>query len=475
MIPISNAFRAELDQIIRRRGRCQVLISYESGGSGSIEEDNVQKIEFHGTGDPLSRQLPTEECTLSAIDLDHEWDPAYPGSLYEETLKGAELTIRIGIETESGTVEWSEWVRYHINGAVVWKNNIATFKGIRDLARLGNTFHQMNWTDSNLGQLAASVSMAQELGSDTDYYVSCDIDPELYEQAVLDNAVLPENSVKDSLLSIAVAGCATLKTNHNGVVYLRDYWSRNPEVNPCIIRADDIMEQPSVEVLPYARYENITYLSDVADSETRMTDVLKASGATNITASDEPLYLRFDSPILASSFLFSSQTNIRELEFNLYRTGIEITKLTRTNSSANWSMTGRAEKAETVSTTKSIDFLMSLTERGTEDEELSGPLLNNHNYMAVAAFRLGYLRYTRYLYSFPYRGDPSIEPLDIIRIELLDGTVKKFIVVDHTFTYQNGFSGKIAARRIDVERSEHNYTGAVSDFAVSDYAVSDEG
>ena len=474
MIPISNTFRAELDQIIRRRGRCQMNMLFASGGSVQINENNIQKVEMHGTGDPLSRQLPTEECTITLIDFQELWSPTrQSGGYYESAQSGMTMQFRFGIETESGTVEWMpEYIVYEMNGSIVWKNYTATFKGIRDLQRLTGQFNRMAWTDDTLHQLAESVLASQKVGGVNPYEPSYDLDDNLYDVPVLDNAVLPDMSAKDALLAIALSGGDAVKTSYDNVVTIRDYWDAQPELNPAFIKELDILENPTVEVLPKLRYNIVTYLSDVRDSEQRMTDVFKASGNQNITAQDEPLFLKFDSPILASSFLFSSQTNIAALQYNLYRTGIEVTRLTRTNSNLDWSMTGRAEKAETVSATR-YDLADS-SDVGTEDEELSGPLINDSIARGIGIYRGLYLRNTRYLYTFNYRGDPSVEPLDILRCELTDGTIHKFIVVDHKFTYEHGFSGQISMRRIDIDMGSHTFTTAVSDFAVSDEAVSDE-
>ena len=95
MIPLSNTFRAELDKPIRRAGHCNIIFHYKSGGAYTVPQYMVQSVEIHDTGDPLSRQLPTEECTITLTDFQRLWEPTNPNGNYSRIEAGIAMLVRL--------------------------------------------------------------------------------------------------------------------------------------------------------------------------------------------------------------------------------------------------------------------------------------------------------------------------------------------------------------------------------------------
>lgn len=476
MIPISNAFRAELDRQIRNRGRCQIMIFWNIGGSYTIDEFYLQSVSYHLTGDPLSRSLPTEECTIVLTDYEKLWHPDNEDGLYEKAASGFAFSVRIGIETNGGSVEYTDYTFYTSKELPTWNKNTVTLHGNRELTTLTSTFKNFGVRDNNLGDLAYDVFQSHyiELGA-TSPAQGYNFASFLDNIAVIDHALLNDYSAKDALLAVAFAGRASVRTTHDAYVKIEDYWDRNPLKNPVVIQRDDMFSEPTVELLPHLGKEIITYYRDPASEE---TDTILDVEITGDIDSDDSVRFTFSRNIVPSTFDMTQMVNVKLTTFayDVFKDNIRITTLERINTSSPAYLVAEATIADPQEATYTVD-VGNFQSGQIESEEVRNPLLYHGSPYYVenwlAEYRASYINGAPGLYRIEYRGDPSIEPLDTIRVELPVVGIVPCIVVESTFEYAGGFHGILFVRRILEPTASQTTQIAVSNSAVSDEAVSD--
>lgn len=474
MISLSNTFRAELDRPIRRAGHCNIIFFYKSGGSYTVPQYTVQSVEIHDTGDPLSRQLPTEECTITLTDFQRLWDPTNPNGNYSRIEAGITMLVRFGIYTGNGT-EYSDDYEHFISDKVpTWTDYKATFHGVKLLATWDKIFD--DFTNQSLLEVLAEDVIKSMFPPNTSIASLIDFDYDrLNDVPVISHAKLDQYSVRDALLAIAFAGRCGIKTNNNEQVAIKDFWGTDAELNPAVISKNDMMSVPVASRLPKIRNEVVKYYTNPAETPAT-ANCLNAAVDADIdgyVSGADPYFVRFNTPIVPSS-LVDHQENLVEgfFLYSVTKTGIRITNAYRTDQSIPFKVTGTGTPLTPAESTNAVQINAS----GTDDEEIDNPLLNESNAADVAAYRGEILSKTRTLYTFDYRGDPSIQSLDILRVELPNGQTTEMcqcMVVERTFRFEDGFSGSLSVRKIDSPNSDQVSHVAVSDLAVSDEAISD--
>lgn len=470
MIPISIAFRQELDRQIRRPGHVEVILNYKSGGSYTVPEFYIQKVELHSTADPLCRRLPVEECTVVLLDYDREWDPANPDGRLADMADGAAILIRFGIENALGTVLWTDTAVYWSDNQPTFGDYKVKFHGTREIGQMTAAFPGIRDEDTFLELLADSI-VGENYGGDTDPRdISTDFDSTLAYLRVLPHATLDAANCADALLAVAFAAGLCLKTTYDGTVEILDRWYTDTVKNLSVVKRNDMLEEPKLDRLPLLRNAICTYYDDPQTDPDRVT-VLEYSGTASPTEAS-PLVLPFSENVAGGSFRFDTQTNVSSITYQVFRGQIEITQLVRTSSSDPVVLKGSGVPARPEKDIRVFQNSFAGSEPTSENEEIDNPLM--YGDVNLGLVHAMYLTKARDLYSVAYRGDPSIEPLDIIRMELPFAGVAECIVLETTFTFEYGFSGSISARRIlNPSIDQHIHRTALSDLAVSDAAMTD--
>ena len=469
MIAISDAFRNELNQSVRRPGHCKITIWMKNNLTYMvIDEYYIQSATVHFSRDVLSRSIPIEECTIVLNDFGHLWDPYNPNAHHDYMIAGCQVKIQFGIETENDT-EWCESNGlFYLKSAPVWKNYTATFQCISKIERMTGKFTHFpaDATDLNYLMSCINTQAIQDGNAFGEYYA----DARMENIPVINRARLMDVTQKDAVLAVAFAANSGIRAATSPYsLDVRDFWDTNPERNPAIVLANDMYELPSAETIPKIRREIVQYYRDRTGGS--QITAIDASGNVNVSSLSDPLVFKLTDAIVASTFVLSTQTNIASITYDVYKQYLEITSLTRTDNSQPWRIVGTATKADP--TTERATFGIDST-NGTDDEQIDSPLLNASNARTVALMRGNYLSRTRTKYQFNYRGDPSIEPYDIIRVELPFVGVQSCFVLESIFKFENGFSGTLTVRKIDNPSNSQLFITSESDEAVSDYAVSDE-
>lgn len=476
MIPIPGAFRAGLCRQIRQQGFCEIRLYLSTGGYYDVPGQYIKSVELHGVGDPLSRKLPTEECTIVLTDYERLWDPATPGSYVDNVDTGMQALVRFGLApTGTGRTIWSDYVSYYLKDKPKWSNFSATFQFTRQVGLLKSAFPGINTNSSDLEMLTYYALAGA-------YYdprqVQSVVSPKLANCPVINNTDIQGKTVADTLLTVAFATGTSLRSGMNGIEILNHYdvSEEGTVKNPAIVRENDIMDMPKFSRLPLVKNILVNYWKDPDQPQERVLlfDVTSDYAPTE----EEPLVIFFEKAISGGSFQWYLRQNVSSMTATVYRDHVVITSITRTNQTIPYVIKGTG----TPLTAEKVQKLSFGHIDGTEIEEIENPLLNWTNCgddpnmpfgRKVPAIRATYLVRTRDLYEFSYRGDPSIEHLDVITVELPGIGFVPCIVIESVFRYEKGFSGKLKVRPIKSASAYQTTHSAISDLAISDYAKSD--
>lgn len=470
MIPYSNTFLAALDEQIRPAGRCYIHFLFLADQTEYVvPEELIQSVNTVTSGDPLSRELPTEACDVVLIDYDQIWNPDNLAGLYAKMDGGALVTIRFGIETDPedpDVVEWGPDLKYYTMSQPSWSSYVVTFSATRALGLMSMPFRRFSGSVNNLELLTDAILTEADRPDviQTPGYV--DFSRRLSHIPVIDHTDLRGYTAADALLAVCVAGMCCVRTSYAGDIVLADYYGTGPQVVEEVVKSDDMMEYPVSDRLPLVRDEVVSVLSNPESAGSTET-LLEISVANNIPAS---ALFELTMSCVPGTVTVSITNAEPGYSVSVYRGWIEVAGLVLSDptSPAIITATGKPQRMSETVQTHGINH-----SPGVEDEEVSNPLINDDNWNDIAQYRGGYLSNTRSKYSINYRGNPSFEPYDLVRIELPFLGFQTCIVLESQFTFAEGFSGTLLVRRLDTLRNDQKTHIAVSDLAVSDDSISD--
>lgn len=466
MVPYSNPFSAELAKTIRGRGHCRIKIwSDDYQSLTDIDEYYIESVEIVSENDPLSRSLPTETATIRLIDFEMLWHPENPDGYSQDIEPLSHAWIAFGIENDAGTVLWGPDMVYEITKKPDWGNYRATFKMTHKIGSMTGEFNQFRGIDTNLLSLATKI--CNEAGLDNDqraFETAIDLIP------IIVDTSMSERSYADSLLAIAVAANCSIRTSFDDIIFMDDTYQLHPQKNPLVITSDDMFSLPEVEIDPKLRSEDIEIMIEHSGLPAEDETVIKTT-TTIIPTATNHFFAKFDRPILPASWAEANRAshNIANIAYSVYRDGLDITSVTPVDPTQPYTIEGTAKPQTQQTEARTVQ----INADGTDNERLNNPFLNESNYAAVAAYRGDYLSNTRSKYTISYRGNPTVEALDIIRIKLPFAGVCHCIVLSATFSYNGTFSGKLTVRKLDSVTVDQTINTAISDYALSDSAVSD--
>lgn len=460
MLPHSTAFSAALDKQIRRAGTCEVKITFSDSTEYTVDQYKVESVETFTKNDPLSRRFPEEGASVVLIDFEEAWNPDAPNNIISKFENPATATIRFGIDMGNGTTEWCSICKYHIVEKPTWSKYRATIKMVRRLGSLSGTFYQFEPDTQFVKGLADSVFTAS---GDTGSHV---YDTNLSVYQIYKHQYIPVCSIRDALLTIAAATKSCLLTDWTGAIHIVDRYLASCSKHYSVVKARDMYERPSADRIPKIRNEIVKVMRNPETEEIART-------VLDYSSNDDPdgsQFYQFDAPVVVNTISYSGSENVSNSAFLTYNLGLVPMTIVRTDPSQPYRVVVSAKPR----TPKSEMKTYVIDANGQEDETFENGLVNKLHSGDLALYRGRYLKNTRSLYSINYRGDPTIEALDLIRVELPFEGVQTCIVLEATFRYSAGFSGTLIVRKLDEVATAQTIESAVSDQAVSDEATSDE-
>lgn len=454
-------FHSALARQLRPRGHCRIIITH-GNSQYVVPERNIKSVSMKTTGDPLSRRLPTETLEFNLLDYDNLFNPDNPSGYAGWFNAVCSCSVEFGLEKDNGTVEYGQTYTYYIQKPPSWKKHLATFKGTKLLGMLTMPFRSFTGI-LVVGAANSLEGLYKKVLGDAGISHTYDGGSILAGFTINTSQSLPEMTVADALLQIAVASGGVVQSDEQQAPYVGiQFYDFDVVRNPSVIWQKDMLEFPVSETIPLIANEKIRRYDYGNDSNNDRETVLDYS-ETFADTSEKTMYFVFSKPILPGSTQ-RTVTGATITAIGFSRTGVDISFVPDSTSAP---VTIKIE-AKPLSPSVS-DSAVLVNQSGTEDESVDCRLINSATFERIVAFRGDYLTDTRKSYKINYRGDPSIDVYDVMRIELPFVGVVPCIVLETDFSFDGSFHGRLLVRVND--SAEYDNMSSICGIATAGDAV----
>nr|DAK72233.1 MAG TPA: hypothetical protein [Caudoviricetes sp.] len=450
MLNYSSAFRAALDKRIRNLGHCLVNMTWpNSSTTVTIDDHIINNVKLIDEVDPLCRSLPIHTCEVSVFDFNGTYSPGNPNSSFS-SFKPFTMFIQFQIESDTGTLIDGPRYIYKVYEVPKWRNYIATFKGTRIESYFNEEFYEFYGLREKDAYDVASTLAKDKIASATIRFV---------QFRVPSATAFPVTSRINCLQLLTGACGTTLAFTYEGNVTVKDYTA--VQDSGLKVQEKDMFSYPVMDYdLPTVANEivNMYDSSPVSSGKVEVCKLQKRySTLTRVTE-----VLDVDG-IAVDEYPTITATNATDVSVNLYARKAEIT-LTPTSILEDVVVAVSAMQCKP----SAIPSVYLVDVDGNESETVDNPVCGASVASNVAYYRSNYLKNLSHAYAVDYRGNPAIEPLDIISVELPIIGLKKCLVTRTEFSFDGAFKGKLYVKRID----SLSTTSAVAGKAIAGLAVS---
>ena len=281
-------------------------------------------------------------------------------------------------------------------------------------------------------------------------------------------AMLPIASCTNTLLTIANQCGYQLRTNSSGQVQMS--YELYSNLTPTLITSRDILETPSVETIPLVR-DIIIDISNVKNktlvsSEMEEIGSLVGLYATGVTHHE---FVEFTScPYLPNGAWPP------DISYGIVNGTITHAEIYRLGAYVDFTVTSSEKEVEITFKSRTVSQynmcrVFHVNNDG-EDEQISNPLENGSWHISSLAQMHGeYLNDNRRTYTISYRGDPQIEVMDIIRVQLPYYGVIECLVLRTELTLSTSYTGILLVKPI--EKLKGKIASAIAGQAVAGQAI----
>lgn len=465
----NGSYRPEMEKRVRNRGVCYIMIPPLSSGEPLYyNADSIRSLTTVDEVDPLSRSLPTETLTFEVFDYSGRLNPDNPNGYFSWFEIRRPVYLTFGILDDNGLEHTLEPEEYFITEQPRWNNYVATFQAVKILGLLEKTNYYGS-NSKNLYDLAEATERDAGLSIGTQYGEGA-IDVSLKDIKIFEWNHSAVTSHADTLLQIAAASKCSVRSapyssEIGSQVYLRnEYLSHDAlEQNGFLgVYFKDMFSYPSLQRTPSIKNENIalTYAyynfaeTDEPEVLASYSDVFQTTELQTVILQHSPIFYKtvdiengqIENDVNAS---FSICTVVKFYPNN-------------TRDAVNITVKGYAFGTFLQQRAYLIDA------NGTEDDTVDNSLIVPNISYEIAKYRGDYLK-NRNTYIVDYRGDPSIEVLDIIYVQLPYLGARKCLVLRTELTYNGAYHGKLVVKLLENLQSGNP---AIAGIAIAGIAIS---
>ena len=450
MLNYSAAFLAELEKRIRNPAHCSITMLWDSPSrTVAVDEHLIKNVKISDEVDPLCRTIPTHTCEVSLLDFSGEFFPGNPESIFF-SFKPFTLYIQFQIENDAGEKLAGIRYQYFVYELPKWNNYVVTFKGTRQRAFLSEEFYEYTADDEKDAEAISSSIAKGYLWDISGYFASATIPR---------GVVMPTTSRINCLQLIGASLGTTLMIDSNCSIAFRQY---DDQDYPVSVQQRDMFSKPSMDfnMIPTLSneiirlYDGSPFSSEAVelakiqrkysstDQVTEAIDLKAISGGGNGIQVECQNATLISHAVYARKAIVTFHPTSTTSEVTVTIKGISITQTAATQS-----------------------YLVDTN--GEEDETFDNTLSGSDTVGHVAYYRSNYLKNLSHGYTVGYRGNPAIEPLDTISVELPFIGEKKCLVTKTVFSYNGAFSGELYVKRNDALNS----TTAIAGIAIAGLAI----
>lgn len=434
-----------LNYDVKMDDRCRpcshLRISLVSGQTTyTFTDEDILSAQKSSDIDPLSRRAPKEDFSFSIFDYSGEYNPSNPSGKWSSMDENAEITVEFGLEITPGSIEWLPSDIYLLDAKPTVSGGIATFKASSRLCHLTKTYYKGVYGSSNLYDLAVSV-LTDAGFSSQDYQIDSTL------LAMVTNAPIPVDTHLNCLQLIAHAAKCALCTKGDKIVMIP--FSSSVVPSDFIVGLDSIELNgdtiSKIETL-YKVSANLYVYTPEAEDSVLSEVVIDANGETQC---------HIEYP-LSTNQTISASGGVSITDIHTYASAADFV----INGTGAFNITVVGKKINTSVST--MESLVSLNTNGSTDTEKNSLVTSASMQYALIYHAANYLQY-RLTHNVKYRGNPELEPLDVIYFATVYGSYITGLILTHTINYNGAISGTITLKSVSEINESYLYdsTGTI--------------
>lgn len=407
------------------------LSNFYLGTIITFEDDKLVTVKLNADVDPVSRRLPQNTLSVTFLDYEGIYDPDNPNGLYDWLFEGSPMWVQFGYDVSGeGDYEWLTPTYYNLTGDPVFSRNQVTLTGVNILSRMKSLYYKSElavdepWV--TLGDLAAHILSDAKLPVAATGRARYEIDPSLYD--IHSRGAVPIATHAECLQMVAHAAGCTLWVDNYDVIHIAPVRDALTQTDFAVDFSTTLLDTPSTTKSPLLgnlRINRYTFGSSSA------------------------IETLFDGD--------STEEDVFHLEYpDMYR-DVEVTMNGRYAPATVWAHTVEAEMLEArahvkvtgqpIPVSTLTDTSESIHTAGQDDVE-DNPLITEYSVAQNLLTLLKWYYEQRTTYTMSYRGNPELEPGDIVTVQTRWAENLPAIVLTTELTYNGTLRGGLTLKGV---------------------------
>ena len=416
------------------------------GLTEEFTNDDIESVTQKKDVDPLTRRLPQETFSFTIFDFDGRYNPAVPAGIYQFIDTRAPISIQYGYEL-SDRVNGTEWLaadNYVLDSKPSVQNGRVTFRGTGVIGSLNRTFYKDTVGRKSFYDMAERVLQDLDLPPRLDGTDPWEVDESL--RRMFTTAVLPIDTHMNCLQLIAHACRCKLFTSGDNVIHIVPFEVGEMGQPGQFVEEFDLdfttvkLGSERVQTTDHLRAVEISRYSHIEEDRTTLFEGEVSGGFVHIPLSDLARGVGIE--IMTASNSPASDNALEK--FSIYGRAVDLELALGT-----WhvTITGIPLQESEAQTTVSVNA------RG-EVDTIQNPLITSEEMAnALAEHHRQYLRF-RNSYDCDCRGNPEVEPSDVILQETQFVDKIKALVLKNEVSFNGALSGKMRTKALTTDRLE---------------------
>lgn len=394
------------------------------GVSKTFDADTITSVTWSRSNDLLSTVLPSNSLSFSFYDVDREYDPDNPQSVWDYLEKGQQLTFSYGYQLDDGSIEWIQGGKNFTDGQPMIQSSSVlsevTFRAVSRIDQLVDEYYEGVYSSSGVNLYDLARAVLRWAGC-----VSSNGDDDFVLHSSLKNYTcfvpLPVLEVRQLLQLIANAALCMLYVNREGVITIAP---RTTPLQNFEFTLDDVVDDaPTVNKYPFLKNLYFKLQTMEPDTSVSTLSTINIAGATSLR-----VVIDYDAATSIDITVSTGLTLNNVVGKFAYRSIVEVT--------GSGTITVKGKKLITSTRMLSRNF-NTIGEDCTVENILVATEAQGNSYIDWMARILQ----LRNVYSFADRGFPEIDEGDTVQVDTSFTEDKQAIITKSTITYDGALSG----------------------------------
>lgn len=409
---------------MRDNGNRARIYSIRFGIGYVFGNDDIMDSSLNRMVSPISEYVPQYDFTVQLKNYDHYFDADNPNSAINFLSDDSKVSVQYGLELDDGTIEWVAGQKLLVSE---WESDdkTATIRCTDILRRLDMEFPGTIYYKAGVtyGELA-EILLYDVVGVDT-----CTIPESMYDWST--SLPLPRGKVKELLQMIANACQCVLMCDREG----------NIEFREVSLTSTPTFKMDKMDMMSYPLAKRTDPVKEILISYQRWSkngsEVSLISEEITVAAGTLKTYY-FNDPYYAYRVTINGSA-VTVADFGDYFVNVYF-------GSAQTATVDIYAKPYTVVEQQYSYEVSGVTEGRTVT--WNNPLIDSENHAILLGFWLWQYYNSDIEYAYDTRGNPELDPCDIIYQENNYHSNMKVMLTEQSLSFRQSFRDKVVTRKI---------------------------